>query len=264
MKCKRPFKENFKDVETSECDECLLAVLNAYYEHKSKECLYWRNLYNLKQQKDLESLVCKLYIEDSVKRKQDDDRFKRDSGIVTTLKSYCWSFFSNTPELFCEASEEERNVKANFLSSGTSKEISVQTDPLPSQEVQQSDVISRRVDFNPSMFFEYDPNSSENPPPLALLIVGKTNSGKSNVAKEVIRKLHTLRKVDHFFLITSSASYRSPTNKVNQWCRDDQVLLWDDSSRMNEDMRKVFFANLAEQLQEWSAQNERTLILLMM
>ena len=63
-----------EDLDTSVCDECQLVVFNAYYDkHRPKECLYWKYLYNLKQQKNLESLVCKLYIEDSVKRKQDDD-----------------------------------------------------------------------------------------------------------------------------------------------------------------------------------------------
>ena len=48
---------------------------------------------------------------------------------------------------------------------------------------------------------------------LALLILGRSNTGKSNAAKEIVRKLHNTRSYGHFFLITSKALYLSSYNR---------------------------------------------------
>ena len=96
---------------------------------------------------------------------------------------------------------------------------------------------------------------------LALLILGRSNTGKSNAAKEIVRKLHNKRNYGHFFLITSKASYLSSYNRVQNWCRRDQVLLWDDDDSISPTQRKDFFINLGKRILQWSSSGERTLLM---
>ena len=96
---------------------------------------------------------------------------------------------------------------------------------------------------------------------LALLILGRSNTGKSNAAKEIVRKLHNKRNYGHFFLITSKASYLSSYNRVQNWCRRDQVLLWDDDDSLSPTQRKDFFMNLGKRILQWSSSGERTLLM---
>jgi len=203
--CSRPCKLKINHTYAKECQKCLNRYRKAYVKKRERKLPYHEALDGINENNNLEQSARHRYILQESEREEKEEAFLMEHKIMKQnifTRFYDLFFRDKKRERFLNAYNTEKALKIEWFDKQRPRTTEI-VKKCPRQSVIEdmdsvSEINNDIKEFEVDDLFNMRSTQCMSESSLALLILGRSNTGKSNAAKEIVRKLHNKRSSDIF------------------------------------------------------------------